>query len=545
VIPTLDQLRAWLIARENEHLEFKEARNSFHFEKLAKYCAALANEGGGSIVLGVTDRRPRRVVGSSAFENLERTKAGLVERLRLKIEGTEIQHPDGRVVVFTAPARQLGVPVSVEGAYWMRAGEDLVPMTGDMLRTIFNELRPDFTAEVCDGASVADLDPLAIEDFRQRWHATAGLPSILTRPPEQLLRDAELIVEGGVTYAAIVLLGSTSAISRYLAVSEIVFEYRSGEAPGPANQREEFRCAFLLSYDRVWNLIDLRNDKQHYLYRFVMVPVPTVSEQSAREALLNAVAHRDYRDPGSIFVRQFPRRLEIVSPGGFPPGITVENMLYQQKPRNRRLADAFARCGLVERAGQGADCIYEECVRQGKPLPDFTHTDTHQVSLTLHGSLADDGFLQFLHRLKDENIDVAMQDLLVFDCVRRGERPPKALRPWLRRLMDRGVLESSGRGAGTRYMFSRRFYTSEGRTDLDVLGAIVDREAHKSLLLKYVHSKVEAGARFEELQQVLPGVGRIQVQRLMRELRREGLVESRGETKGTRWFTAANVAIPP
>ena len=80
------QLQEWLHAKEGEHLEFKEAKNNFHFEKLVKYCAALANEGGGSIVLGVTDTRPRQVVGSQVFTDLERTKAGLIERLRLRIE---------------------------------------------------------------------------------------------------------------------------------------------------------------------------------------------------------------------------------------------------------------------------------------------------------------------------------------------------------------------------------------------------------------------------------------------------------------------------
>ena len=177
--PTLQQLDDWLASRENEHLEFKEAKNDFSFEKLVKYCAALANEGGGSIVLGVTDRRPRRVVGSSAFENLERTKAGLLGRLRLRIEVSEIAHSDGRVLVFTAPARDMGMPIMVEGAYWMRAGEDLVPMTPDMLRRIFDEAAPDFSAEVCPGAQMSDLEPRAIEAFRRRWHARSKVDGLL------------------------------------------------------------------------------------------------------------------------------------------------------------------------------------------------------------------------------------------------------------------------------------------------------------------------------------------------------------------------------
>jgi len=165
---TLQQLQHWLTSREDEHLEFKEAKQNFHFDKLVKYCAALANEGGGSIVLGVTDKRPRKVVGSNVFNDLERTKAGLVERLRLRIDAQELAHADGRVVVFTAPSRPIGVPIAVEGAYWMRAGEDLAPMTPDMLRRIFDEAGPDFSAEVCREATLADLDPAAITAFRTR-----------------------------------------------------------------------------------------------------------------------------------------------------------------------------------------------------------------------------------------------------------------------------------------------------------------------------------------------------------------------------------------
>lgn len=74
-------LQGLLKAKEDEHLEFKEAKNSYDFEELVKYCAALANEGGGKMVLGVTDRHPRQVVGTAAFESLERTKAGLIEKL--------------------------------------------------------------------------------------------------------------------------------------------------------------------------------------------------------------------------------------------------------------------------------------------------------------------------------------------------------------------------------------------------------------------------------------------------------------------------------
>ena len=80
---SINELQTWMNDQEGEQLEFKEAKTSFHFEKLVKYCIALANEGGGKMILGVTDKLPRKVVGSRAFSNFERTKAGLNEQLRL------------------------------------------------------------------------------------------------------------------------------------------------------------------------------------------------------------------------------------------------------------------------------------------------------------------------------------------------------------------------------------------------------------------------------------------------------------------------------
>jgi len=109
---SLEQLKEWMqTPEENERLEFKEAKENFHFEKLVKYCVALANEGGGQIILGVTDKQPRKVVGTHAFRELARTKAGLMERVPLRIEASELNHPEGRVLVFQVPSRPTGIAI--------------------------------------------------------------------------------------------------------------------------------------------------------------------------------------------------------------------------------------------------------------------------------------------------------------------------------------------------------------------------------------------------------------------------------------------------
>lgn len=233
------QFNAWLAAPEGAHLEFKEAKNRYDFEELVRYCVALANEGGGRMILGETDARPRRVVGSQAFADLDRTKQGLIERLHLRIEGEEVQHPNGRVLIFHAPARPVGMPIQYGGAYWMRAGSSLATMTPDMLKAIFAEASPDFSAEPCAKAKLGDLDPAAMEGFRGRWLKKSGNAGLAKLSHEQLLADAELLVDGELNYAALILLGTRASLGKHLAQSEVIFEYRSTEGSVPFQQRVE------------------------------------------------------------------------------------------------------------------------------------------------------------------------------------------------------------------------------------------------------------------------------------------------------------------
>lgn len=534
----IDELNSLLKSSEDEHLEFKEAKNHYDFEELVKYCIALANEGGGKMILGVSDKLPRKVVGSQTFSDLERTKAGLVERLHLRVDAESIAHPDGRVVVFDIPGRPLGFPIQYKGAYWMRAGGSLAPMTAEQLRRIFDETGPDFSAEICAKASsLSNLDAAAIESLRTLWFRKAGNAALQQLTQEQLLRDCELIVDGGITYAALILLGTREALGRHLAQSEVVFEYRSSEASGPAQHRKEYRQGFFSFRNDVWNTINLRNDVQHFQDGLFIWDIRTFNETVVREAILNAVCHRDYRLAGSVFVRQFPRRMEIVSPGGFLPGITPENVLWNQAPRNRRIAEVAARCGLVERAGQGMNRMFEECIKESKPRPDFSRTDEYHVWVTLHGEIGDPQFLRFLEKVGRERLaSFTTQDLLVLDLVHREEPVGGNLKSPLAELVDKGIIEKIGRGRGVRYLLSRDLYDFVGKKGVYTRKRGLDRETNKELLLKHIRENRKEGSRFAEFQQVIPFLSRTQISVLLRELRVQGRIEARGQRKGSRWY---------
>jgi ATP-dependent DNA helicase RecG len=538
-----DMLDSLMDGREDEHLEFKEARNSFEFEDLVKYCAALANEGGGKIVLGVTDKRPRTIVGSSAFPDLERTKAGLVERLHLRIQVHEIQHPNGRVLIFEAPPRPIGMPIEYKGAYWMRAGESLVPMTPDMLKRIFDEGGPDHSADLCSGAAIADLDPSALTRLRTLWTRKTSSATIQNSSDSQLLSDLELMFDGALTNAALILCGTQAALGKFVPQAEVIFEYRGSESSLQFQQREEYRRGALLFLDELWAAINLRNDVQQYREGLFVWDIRTFNEGVVREAILNAISHRDYRLSGSVFVRQYPRRIEVVSPGGFPPGINETNILDRQSPRNRRIAEVLQKCGLVERSGQGVNRMFEECIRESKPKPDFSGTDDHQVSVTLRGEVQDPRFLQFLEQIGRERLSsFTTQDLLVLDLVHHDQPVPEPLRPRMERLVDDGVIERVGRGRGTRYILSRKFYRFLGKRGVYTRKRGLDRETNKALLLKHIEDNQQEGSQLGELMQVLPALTRFQVQTLLRELKGEGRIASVGTRRAGRWFPASRLA---
>jgi ATP-dependent DNA helicase RecG len=534
VSTNLEELNGFLLEREGEHLEFKEAKERFDFEQLVKCCAALANEGGGRIIVGVTDARPRHVVGTRAFDTLERTKAGLVERLRLRIDVDELSHPDGRVVAFHVPCRPIGYPISYKGAFWMRGGEDLVPMTPDLLKRIFDEAQADFSAELCPRAIFEDLDPKAIATFRARWLQKSKQPALADISPQQLLTDAELMANGRLTYAALVLLGTHKALGKHLAQSEVIFEYRSDDASIAYQQRKEYRQGFLLYDDDLWNTINLRNEVFSYqdgLFRF---EVHAFNEDAVRETILNAVSHRDYHLAGSTFVKQWPRRMEIVSPGGFPAGITPENILTRQSPRNRRLSDALARCGLVERSGQGADRMFSSAVREGKLPPDFAASDAYQVSVALNGKVQDEHFLPFLDRLgKETQRDLMLHDLLVLDAVHRELPIPDAAAHRVSALIDLGAIE---RVARKRFVLARRFYEIKGRSGEYTRRRGLDQDTRRELLLKHIRDSGTKGSPVSELAQVLPDASRNELKTLLRQLKDAGRIQVGGSKRGARWF---------
>ena len=550
--PRLQQI---LDGLEGEHCEFKEWKTKDDFDGLTKYACALANEGGGKIVLGVADQRPRKIVGTQVWPQIEVTRKSLNQRIHLTTQWEEFGTPDGRVLVITVPRHAYGLPAGWDGRAWMRENDSLVPLSEARRKAIWEEIGRDFSAEPCSGLALGDLNPVSLDAFRRAWvnslrarreeSGQRDAERIDGLSHEQLLRDTELLhADGTLANAALILFGFRQAVRQHMAQAELVYEFRNTPASGPADLRREFQEGFFAWQDVLWQQVNepSRNPRQSFQSGLFVRQLPSFAERPVREALLNAVCHRDYLLGNSIFIRHTPTTLTIESPGGLLPQVTVETLLDRQAPRNRRLAEVFQRCGMVERSGQGMNLIFEDAITSAKQLPTPT-ASPYQFTLTLHGVVQDPAFLAYLERVGQEKMrlyDTA--HLLVLDSVRREGPIPEGLKPLVDRLVADGLLERIGRGRGTRLVLSRTFASAIGEAATYTRRKGLDQEEGKLLLLKHLEHKSEAGAPLAELTQVLPSKSKRQAQHLLRLLVDEGKAVAPRRGPGAPWKSASSGA---
>jgi ATP-dependent DNA helicase RecG len=214
----------------------------------------------------------------------------------------------------------------------------------------------------------------------------------------------------------------------------------------------------------------------------------------------------------------------------------VETLLDRQAPRNRRLAEVFQRCGMVERSGQGMNLIFEDAITSAKQLP-TPQSSPYQFSLTLHGVVQDTAFLSYLERVGQEKMrryDTA--HLLILDSVRREVAVPETLKPLVDRLVADDLLERGSRGRGSRLMLSRTFSDAIGESARYTRRKGLDQEEGKLLLLKHLNRKGAAGAPLDELAEVLKSTkSKRQVQHLLHLLVNEGKALPPRRGRGGLW----------
>lgn len=213
--------------------------------------------------------------------------------------------------------------------------------------------------------------------------------------------------------------------------------------------------------DELWEEINRRNGSVPVRKGPYIFDIPFFNEDVIREIVNNSFSHRDYRFGSEIIIKQYPLKFTIINGGGFPHGVSVDNLLITPSmPRNRLLADVLSKTGIVERSGQGIDKIFLYTLSEGKPAPDYSQTDEFNVTATLHATVKDAGFALYVQSIQDSLPDD--QKLTVFDVlalceIRDGAKHPsdKKITIKLERL---GFIEKHGKTNAQYYILPRRYY---------------------------------------------------------------------------------------
>lgn len=435
------------------------------------YVTALCNERGGHLVIGMEDKHPHKVVGTSQCVNaIGQLESDIYRDTGIRPDVYELYEdaPDGsrkRVLVIEVPSRPVGKVFKFEDVPLMRVGEELKPMDDKTYLSIIQEQEPDFSELICPGVSFEDLDPAAIDKLKEKYSIKQKNPSFRSLPDRQALSDLKLVEGENVTNSAVLLVGKESVINRIFPQAKVMLEYRSSESQINFDRRVSFSKPFYLLIDELWNAINERNGSVPVREGAYIFDIPFFNEEVIREVVNNAFAHRDYRINSEIVVKLYPHKLIVQNAGGFPKGVSLDNLLtVASTPRNRLLADVLSKTGIVERSGQGMDKIFLYTLSEGKPEPDYTMSDDFSVTVVLSGTVKDTGFAMFVQSIQQELPDdgkLSVFDVLALCEVRDGAKRPadKAVAEKLVRL---GFLEKQGKTNAVYYILPRRYYEMTG-----------------------------------------------------------------------------------
>ena len=454
-------------------------------QELARYAVGLANARGGTVLVGANLAELKTAPERDASELHPLMVTHAIFELsggRLTVNVQHHRLPNGARVLAVFVPQAPYVLAAPDGAVIAWDGLHLVPVS-----PAFSEVSADqdFTAVIPPDASLADLDPAEVARLRSlgRRIAAANLPDL------DFLRELGLLHPSGgalrPTLAAILLAGTPAALKAHVPQAEVCY-YHHASGDVDFHFREDLLRPIPALLTRLAELIQARNRFTPVQVGLFRIEVWDQDEAVYREALLNALTHRDYTLRDVVHVHHYPDRLEIMNPGGMTGGVTPGNILrHQPKRRNPLLAEVLARLGLVERAGVGIDKMFSLMLRHGKEPPEFLNYPD-AVTLSLHSPGFDADFVRFVARKQEDMQTLSLDMLIVLSLLaREGEatRPhlaralqlPEDRTPRLLRSMEgHGLIRKAGVGRGIAYQLSDEVQHALGRAPQVTLPPAVD-----------------------------------------------------------------------
>ena len=462
---TPEELRVLIAGGETLTVEFKSDQGPLSDADLIENAVCLANKQGGTLLIGVENDGAVTGLHTRHHAHPAALAAFVANRTvpPLTVEAEFVDLPEGRVAVLTVPAARQ--PVSTSDGRLLIRYQDVHNRPGcrplyayELTNWLAERGQADTSALVVPDAAWDDLDPLEFARLRRLVTETPGDTALLRLSDEEIAGALGLVRANGdlltPTLAGLLLVGKEPALQEYVPAHEVAFQVLHGTDVAVNEFR---RWPLLRVHEWLTQAIDVRNEEQELMVGGIRIGVPRYDRAGVREAINNALIHRDYTRLGAVHVQLHDDHVRVSNPGGFVEGVGPDNLLVTEpRPRNPRLADAFKRAGLVERTGRGVETIYRGQLRTGRRPPDYTLSTVASVNVLLDSGPADLDFV-LLHVQAGRRLDRAPEVgelLALWQARRAGTTSVQALAPALQRnaafaadvlagLAQAGVLQTS------------------------------------------------------------------------------------------------------
>ena len=410
---------------ESQFLDFKPWHGPKEDLKVAsEYAACFANGSGGVVVFGVSDKvrgRTQAIQGAKNYD-IDVFRRGIFDGTRpgIDAEVEEINVPEGTgKLLIVRVAEGAGKPYgTAAGLFKQRVGKNCMPLDPAVFqRAQISTAAVDWSGAPAMGVGLNDLDPLQIERARQTLRSKAPSSGLNELPDQAFLQGLEAVRGGQVTHTGMLLFARREVLAQRCPQAQFHYVFHASETTVARNDLE--RLPLLEAVERIEQIFTgPMNPEKEIEIGLFKLRIPQFPLEGVREAVLNALTHRDYQNPGEVLVRHSANELVVTSPGGFVDGITPENILrHEAVPRNRTLANALVKLRLVESSGIGRRRIFRSALIYGKRRPEYT-TDGHSVTLRIFNQGAHEALARLIARLDSQGADVGLDQLLVLDALR-------------------------------------------------------------------------------------------------------------------------------
>ncbi|HXF63362.1 MAG TPA: ATP-binding protein [Caldilineaceae bacterium] len=431
-------------------------------ELMAETLTALANTDGGTLILGM-DAEGR--LGDIFVE--EDASDALQAALRLcrppvRTDWQQQQVPGGTIVILRV-ARSGELHSLWDGRVLVRKGAENRPVdSADIDQLLANRPSGDFELQEVPGAAREDLDEDVIDDYLERRQKRNPRSSVL--PKDKLLQQIGALTDQRTpTVSGLLLFGKEPQL--FLPQSRAIFvRFADIQPRGPQGsfgygRREELLGPLPQIIDRAWRVIWEEMDKRAVVRGLHRQEETEYPQSAVREALVNAVAHRDYRLTGrSIEIRMYTDRLEVTSPGGLPAHITLDNIIEEHYSRNPRLVNGLYQWGYIEELGLGIDRMIEDMVSAGHLPPKF-EAKSHRFTVILYNTKDPARVVQSWEQNMNDRQIKAVEYLQRHGSITNRDYRDlcphvgaETLRLDLADLVSKGILLKIGDKRGTRYI---------------------------------------------------------------------------------------------